>query len=157
MMIFHNEKRVIEDSLANIMFVKNKAKDVEPIENVLINKYYKQLFKNSKLKIHFGSNLDINDKSQINYFNIPYINPHDGSFQNDEYIDVNAVIMEFRKRVFMSSRYNTIKKKGLMTEKQWSQLVVTVWDSHKNNYFFRKYETLSNQTNAYIHHINDRE
>lgn len=41
------------------------------------------------------------------------------------------------------------------TEKLWSQLISSVWESHKNNFFLRKYETLKDKTNLHSHR--DRE
>lgn len=32
-------------------------------------------------------------------------------------------------------------EQNLFTEKNWSHLALGVWESHKNNYFLRKYET----------------
>lgn len=52
------------------------------------------------------------------------------------------LIADFRQRVYFSPRkqFQTTLPQGSFTEKHWSQLVTNVWDSHKNNYFLRKYE-----------------
>lgn len=52
------------------------------------------------------------------------------------------LIADFRQRVYFSTRkqFQTTLPPGSFTEKHWSILAANVWDSHKNNYFLRKYE-----------------
>lgn len=60
-----------------------------------------------------------------------------------DHVNIDRIIAEFRQHIFMSprSQFQTTIPYGTFTEKHWSQLVTTVWESHKNNYFLRKYET----------------
>lgn len=57
--------------------------------------------------------------------------------------DLKLILDDFKQRVFMSSRpvfRSLANPQAPFTEKSWSHLVLGVWDSHKNNYFLRKYE-----------------
>lgn len=139
MMTRTNEKRYLNENLAKIMFVKNKAKDDEfyPSPAVSLEKYYGFMFKDSQLSIYQNAEADL-----INYFTIPMMQTEGSSYNcTNEFIDTKTVISNFRKRLFMSSDYK-FKKECVMTEKQWSKLAISVWDSQRSNYFFRKYEEL---------------
>lgn len=60
------------------------------------------------------------------------------------YPDINILIAEFRQRVFMAPRKPfpaQNQQQTSFTEKNWSHLALAVWESHKNNYFLRKFET----------------
>lgn len=59
--------------------------------------------------------------------------------------DVNILVAEFRQRVFMSPRspFPMLNQQiTAFTEKNWFHLALSVWESHKTNYFLRKFETL---------------
>lgn len=70
------------------------------------------------------------------FFNVEYEqDPYNG------YENVKQKVAMFRQRVLMSPRIQfQALPSGTFLEKNWSHLVVNAWDSHKNNYFLRKYE-----------------
>lgn len=60
------------------------------------------------------------------------------------YPDLDILLAELRQRVFMSPRHSMLSQNqqaAAFTEKIWFHLALAVWDSNKNNYFLRKYET----------------
>lgn len=62
----------------------------------------------------------------------------------EAYPDLDILLVELRQRVFMSPRNafpSQNQQSPAFTEKTWFHLALAVWDSHKNNYFLRKYET----------------
>jgi len=78
----------------------------------------------------------------VNYFVFPEIDIKQKRlyFRGDK--DIPCLVEEFRRRVFMSPKkpMQILPQQGVFTEKSWSSLVQSVWESHKNNYFLRKYE-----------------
>lgn len=55
---------------------------------------------------------------------------------------IDLLITQFQQKVFMSPRnLFPAQNQQSFTEKLWSHLAMAVWESHKNNYFLRKYET----------------
>lgn len=63
---------------------------------------------------------------------------------NTGYPDISLIIKEFRQRVLMSQKKSLLSVSQIFTEKHWSQLVLTVWESHKNNFFLH----LLNENNS---------
>lgn len=57
-------------------------------------------------------------------------------------MDMTTVVQQFRRWVLMAprTRFGGAAAAGF-SERNWSQLVATVWESHKSSYFLRKYET----------------
>lgn len=65
---------------------------------------------------------------------------------------LETLITELRQQVFMSPRTPMIlNSSSSFTEKNWSQLVISVWDNHKNNFFLRKYESIKDKYNLNNH------
>ena len=165
------DKETTEEYYPHVMFIKNMAdsRDFSLDAKSHVDVMYKKFFQLSKLKIYPGHTVNGQEKSSksINYFVFPEIDikreywivwmhpdptftvkiscffPPESKlyFRGDK--DINALVEEFRRRVFMSPK-NAMQispTATTFTEKSWSTLATNVWDSHKSNYFLRKYET----------------
>lgn len=65
--------------------------------------------------------------------------------QYQAHADVDVLLAEFRQRIFMSPRAPfpmPNQQTTAFTEKNWYSLAYAVWESHKSNYFLRKFESL---------------
>lgn len=59
--------------------------------------------------------------------------------------DVAQIIQELQEKVFMMKRVFMNSDEEIFTEKKWGQLLISVHDQMKNNYFLRKYEALKDK------------
>jgi hypothetical protein len=51
----------------------------------------------------------------------------------------------------LSSRPPLVQIQGPFTEKNWCQFCLSVWETHNNNYFLRKYDGLKEKFNLHNH------
>jgi protein SMG9 len=125
-----------------IVFVRNKAKDLDYIRNTgdITMQIFEKMFKNSKLNIYrqdkeFG-------KVNLTYF--PEI-------ANSPDEDTIYKVREFRRKLFMTPRSKMFELVEGFNEKLWSQIIINCVDQQNNNYFLRKYENLKEKYNLHNH------
>ncbi|KAJ6636021.1 Nonsense-mediated mRNA decay factor SMG9 [Pseudolycoriella hygida] len=141
------DKETTEEHYPHVMFVKNMSdlRNFSLDAKSQVDEMYKRFFQLSKLKIYPGVLAEGQDKcaKSVNYFVFPKVDFKRKKMCFGGYNDTNTLIEEFRRRVFMSPKkpMQILPQQGIFTEKSWSTLVTNVWESHKNNYFLRKYET----------------
>nr|XP_019560155.2 protein SMG9 isoform X2 [Aedes albopictus]XP_029734066.1 protein SMG9-like isoform X2 [Aedes albopictus] len=130
-----------------IVFLKNKCNrnSFTTQEKALHETIYKQMLKDTKLKIH--SNEDIKEK--INAMYLPKLSYDNFLFTDDE--SSFSCVLKLRQRVFMTPTHDAGEGRENLTEKSWSQIVHHVLEGHNNNYFLRKYENLKEKYNLHNH------
>ncbi|XP_055620985.1 nonsense-mediated mRNA decay factor SMG9 [Toxorhynchites rutilus septentrionalis] len=128
-----------------IIFIKNKSNRKNLEEKSFHQNIYKNLFRNSKLKIFTNEN----DHEEINMLSFPKLNNGNCLFTEDEHC-VRSM-QKLRQRVFMTPTLDCVKSPEILTEKSWYQMINNVIEGYNNNYFLRKYENLKEKYNLHNH------
>ncbi|XP_037038634.1 protein SMG9 [Bradysia coprophila] len=141
------DKETTDEYYPNVMFIQNMAepRDFSLNAKSQVDAMYKKFFQLSKLKISPGSVPTGQEKSSrsVNYFVFPEVGVKQTKLYPRGDKDINSLVEDFRRRVFMSPKKPMQilpQPAPIFTEKSWSTLVTNVWESHKSNYFLRKYE-----------------
>lgn len=153
MMKFNTGNRMCPDG-PNVIFVKNRttALDVAQGRVEVWRKVLEKLFRDSKLNIYTEYPNDATKKSknavkctkQINLIEFP-------DLQCKNYVnskDVTNATEELLCSVFRHLKNPLKTSQTIFTERLWWQLAMNLCDTHKTEYFLRKYDHLTNVINS---------